>query len=67
MSQTGSCNHRAKLTEIQVTEIRILYERGLYYRKLASDRSTVNLAKRYGVTHSTIEKIIANQTWRHVP
>ena len=52
----GSHNGRAKLTALDVVEIRILYATGYY--------SHQDLAHRYGVGRSTIGHVINNYTWR---
>lgn len=53
----GEKCHKAKLTELQVVEIRTLRQQGASHRKLA---------KRYGVAENTIARIIAGRTWSHV-
>lgn len=53
----GSDNPRAKLTEKQVSEIRIQFEDG---------RAIVELAKLYGVTKSNIWYVVRVRTWKHV-
>ncbi|AUR94122.1 hypothetical protein NVP1191O_63 [Vibrio phage 1.191.O._10N.286.52.B4] len=50
----GSRNNKAKLTEVQVTEIR------------SSGRSKYELAETYSVSVSTIKQIRRNKSWRHV-
>ena len=53
----GSDNPRAKLTEKQVSEIRILFEDG---------QAIAELAKLYGVTKSNIWYVVRVRTWKHV-
>jgi hypothetical protein len=50
----GERNHKAKLTEDMVREIR------------ASDETAAELARRYGVTAPNIADIRKRKTWRHV-
>lgn len=52
-SMIGIKNHKAKLTEEQVKEIRHSYKLGQSYK----------LARVYGVNASTIQRIIRNETW----
>jgi hypothetical protein len=53
----GSCNGRACLTEQQVLEIR---------EKKASGIATRFLVAEYGVTRSTIQKIVRRSLWKEV-
>lgn len=53
----GSDNPRAKLTEKQVSEIRIQFEDG---------QAIAELAKLYGVTKSNIWYVVRVRTWKHV-
>jgi len=46
------------LTEEQVLEIRKLYKKWKY--------SMARLSKEYGVSHSTIQKIINRESWKHI-
>jgi hypothetical protein len=59
-------NGRAKLTENQVREIRASYRRvrggGGMHRGPAEDGGR-DLAKRYGVSHAQILRIVANANW----
>ena len=60
MSQSwnvGSDNPKAKLNEVKVNEIRILFSEGTEIRKLA---------EMYGVTKSNIWYIVHIRTWKHV-
>lgn len=59
MAQKGSKNHRAKLTEDQVKQIRDDYQKYIDNRPGA-------ILKRYGIHASTLEKILKRQLWRHV-
>lgn len=47
----------AKLSQIQITEIRALKESGISQRKLAT---------KYGVEHKTIGRIWQGKTWKHL-
>lgn len=51
--------HTAKLTSQDVVRIRKVYSPVAY--------STVQLAKEYEVSQSTISSIITRKTWRHLP
>lgn len=53
----GSDNPRAKLTEIKVNEIRMLF---------ADGKPIPELAKEYGVTKSNIWYVVRVRTWKHV-
>lgn len=55
---SGSKNVKAKLNEVQVLEIRKIYQSG----KLSSSE----LARSYNVTKSTICCIIRRKTWNHI-
>jgi hypothetical protein len=54
----GERIHKAKLTAEVVKEIRREYAQG----NVTHD----NLADRYGVTQTTIGRVLKNKTWRHV-
>ena len=54
----GERNHFAKLTEVEVREIRRLYATGRF--------SMSNLARRFGITLGTVHPIIHYKTWRNV-
>lgn len=51
----GEANRTAKLTPVQVLEIRAAGGRG------------ADLARRFGVTNTTISHIRLGKTWRHLP
>ena len=51
----GESQHLAKLTEKQVLEIRLL-----------SGLSQKQIAKRYGLSQSTVSAILRRETWKHV-
>lgn len=53
----GEKNHKSKLKEHEVLEIRKLYSVGLTQR---------NLAKKYGVAWSTIHYILIRKTWKDI-
>jgi hypothetical protein len=57
----GAGSPSAVLTENQVREIRFLYQRN------TKGRGCIVLARRYGVTESTITRIVNNQCWRNLP
>jgi len=56
--QKGEANHSAKLTEIQVLEIRNLHTRGF---------PQVNIAKMFNVHKATINDIVIRKNWAHLP
>lgn len=58
-SATGSNVGSALLTDGQVTEIRSLYETGLYKQS--------DLAVRFGCSRRTISAIVRGQNWKHLP
>jgi hypothetical protein len=53
----GAGNHKTRLTEQQVREIRRLHREGVGLREIA---------RRYNVTHSPIRMIVHGRTWRWV-
>jgi len=54
----GECSSRAKLTKIQVLEIRARYKAG--------DTSQSLLGIEYGVSHGCISAIIRRENWHHL-
>lgn len=54
-NQKGEANHAAKLTRLQVVEIRKRRRMGETYAMIAGD---------YGVTYQAVHKIITGQRWR---
>lgn len=54
----GTGNHRARLNELKVREIRAAREEGVTFRRLA---------KKYEVSANTILAIIKRRTWKQVP
>jgi hypothetical protein len=57
ISQCGSRNGAARLTNRQVQKIRRLYHKG-YTQK--------ELAKLYGMSTVAIHKIVTRKTWKHI-
>ena len=57
-AMTGTQNHNSKLNDEKVKEIRESYKSG--------SMDQYELARKYGVTQSTIGYITRNKTWRHV-
>lgn len=55
----GESNSKAKLTTAQVLDIRALYTTGGFTHTM--------IAAQFGVTTSTICKIVFRKTWKHVP
>lgn len=53
----GENQHKAKLTEKDVIEIRLLVRLG---------HSQVSVAKTYGVTAANVNEIILRKTWKHI-
>lgn len=56
-SAKGEKQHSAKLTEEQVRDIR---------NRNPSQCSKMDLAREFGVRHSSIRSVLARRTWRHV-
>ena len=54
---TGESNHKSKLTERDIKEIRLRYEQG---------ETQTTLGKDYGVSHVAVGQIVQRKTWRHV-
>ena len=54
----GEDNGSAKLTEEQVLQIRMIW---------ANNKTAKELADKYGVARVTIEKIVNQQAWKHLP
>lgn len=56
----GEKNHKHKLSEEQIKEIRKVYVKGgLVFGQSA-------LSKKYGVSHQCIGFIVRNQSWKHI-
>lgn len=53
----GKRNGRAKLTEAQVVDIRALHRKGQKRRELA---------QQYGVSQTTVDRVVNGETWGHV-
>ena len=53
----GENCHTAKLTELDIIKIRLLYKNGI---------SSYRIAKNYNMSAPTIRSIINNKTWKHV-
>ena len=54
---TGEANNKSKLTERDIKEIRLRYEKG---------EAQTTLGKDYGVSGVTVGQIVRRKTWRHV-
>jgi hypothetical protein len=55
----GTSHHKAKLTSVQVIEIRKLFHSG---------RATkAELSRMYGISDTSIHLIIIRKNWRHIP
>ena len=54
----GSNHYISKLKEKDIPKIKILYKTGNFTLK--------EIAKKYKVYYTTIQKIVTNQTWKHV-
>lgn len=57
-NQRGASNHRARLTESDISEIRKLYKAGKV--------TQIQLGDMFGVSHSTIHLITTRKTWSHL-
>lgn len=55
----GERHGSARLTDKTVLEIRKKYKAG--------NVSMINLAKQYGVSFSSIQRVLTRKTWRHLP
>jgi len=55
--QRGEAKKSAKLTEVEIVEIRKLYAEGRTQRALGA---------KFGVSHPTIHGIVLRKTWKHV-
>lgn len=53
----GELNGRAKLSAIQIKEIRALREAGVFYK---------TISERYGVALQVIFRICQRQSWKHI-
>lgn len=58
-SQTGEKNGRAKLTSLKVRVIRMAFRKGTKSQRM--------LAEKYGVSSTTISRVIRGENWAHVP
>ena len=56
----GENNHKARLTDDQVREIRALYQKG------SREFGSTALARRYGVSQGAIWQILVGNNWKHV-
>ncbi|TWI45036.1 hypothetical protein IQ22_04675 [Pseudomonas duriflava] len=67
MPARGSTHYKSKLTEDDVRSIRELYEwRQAEIDRINSVASLRALAEKFDVTPKGIERIVYDQTWRHV-
>ena len=55
----GEAHPRCKLTERQVRAIRFWYSLRMFNR--------TRIAKRFGVSPTTVYEIVNRETWKHVP
>jgi hypothetical protein len=60
LAQTGEQKPSSKLTERDVNEIRRIYKSG------SSEFGSKPLARRYGVSSTTVRKIVKREKWRYV-
>ena len=63
----GELSVSAKLTAAQVVEIRRRYKPGRSGRGGLKEGSTRALAQEFGVSHTTIRKIVAGLKWESIP
>lgn len=67
-SARGQDLPQTKLLDMDVVDIRsCARQREKLREHIRSNLSNSALAKRYGVHERTVEKIIANETWSHLP
>lgn len=59
-SRKGEAHAEAKLTEAQVLKIRRVYVRN------GGENSGIGLARQYGVSETTIRRIMKRRLWRHI-
>ena len=59
LTSHGEKNKFAKLTALQVAEIRGIYEKGV------RGKGAKTLAKKYGVSNTTIRRIISRKKWKY--
>lgn len=57
----GEVNNMAKLTELQVRQIRAEWDKGV------GRLSRKEYAKKYRVSEATIKDVLENRSWRHLP
>lgn len=63
----GSQLTQSKLDEAKVIKIRKEYAHGKFLiQSLQSQYSIKGMARRYGVAPSTMEKVLACNTWTHI-
>jgi len=60
----GSNNCRAKLTEVQVAELRARYMAGLPPKRKGRRAFTEQLAAEFGIDRSQVNNIVARRQWR---
>jgi hypothetical protein len=64
----GSKHHASKMTEATVRAARKSFENGSWIM-LDGKRtpvSTSSLARKYGVSHQTMDSLLRRETWKHV-
>lgn len=67
MAPRGSALPWAKLDESKVREAREIHERAQAARKHIDEHySAAGLARRYGVSVRTMERVLCRETWGHV-
>lgn len=64
--QAGEKNPSAKLSDEKVRQILALADRREVLKKELADLSNVRIAKLVGVADSTVGKVIAGKSWRHL-
>lgn len=63
-TKLGDRNHRAKLTESEVIEIRKVYPE--LQKTFTKHQSQLLLAEEYGVKRPTISDIVLRRSWKHI-
>lgn len=59
---------QSKMNEESVIKARRDYERAkILIKKIQSKYTSKGLARKYGIHHRTMDKILSGETWSHLP